>query len=101
MSRLIDACAGALQCKTLRSVGRREDVRADAVRSRRDPIATLAWSVGSGEPRFVRELECLIEARVVRVTPFRFDGPEAGETAKILRRALSESITKAAPIRDW
>jgi hypothetical protein len=39
-------------------------------------------------PRRRGERMPLVEVRVVRVTPFRFGGPEAGETAKILRRAL-------------
>ena len=51
--------------------------------------------------RLTPETNSQTEVRVVRVTPFRFGGPEAGETAKILRRALSESVTKAAPFRDW
>ena len=37
------------------------------------------------------------EARVVRVTPFRFGEPEAGETAKILRRASGYQLTKVRP----
>ena len=44
----------------------------------------------SQEPAWSRRTNALTEVRVVRVTPFRFGGPEAGETAKILRRALSE-----------
>ena len=60
------------------------------------PIAMLT-SAARVSPR----TNALTEVRVVRVTPFRFGRPEAGETGKILRRALSESITKAAPFRDW
>jgi hypothetical protein len=35
-----------------------------------------------------------LEARVVRLTPFRFGEPKAGETAKILRRASERAVYK-------
>ena len=41
-----------------------------------------------------RRTNALSEVRVVRVTPFRFGGPEAGETAKTLRRAVSQWLTR-------
>ena len=37
------------------------------------------------------------EAHVAHVTPFRFREPQAGETAKTLRRASDATLTKSTP----